>query len=166
MPPAVRRMSRAASRRPVPLLLVAVWLLGCPANDAGPTFPEPEVYATPSNFEGEWIGEVAGLPGTLKISALGGGRYYGLFRADDGSLQYSLKMNHIMADEASLQGEGSGSEEPRPTNLVEFAWQDGRGGQGMGWVLINREDSALTGAFGRGENNTEGLGEWTFIRFD
>jgi hypothetical protein len=31
-------------------------------------------------------------------------------------------------------------------------------------LLVNREGSALTGTYGRGENNVEGAGAWTFVR--
>ncbi|MCA9638282.1 MAG: hypothetical protein KC420_19770, partial [Myxococcales bacterium] len=30
-------------------------------------------------------------------------------------------------------------------NVVRFEWQDGRGGVGSGWLMINKEGSALTG---------------------
>ena len=44
-----------------------------------------------------------------------------------------------------------------------FTWQNGLGSRGKGWLLINREDTALTGSFGYGVA-TEGLGEWSFER--
>lgn len=120
-------------------------------------FPSADVYEIPSRFEGEWIGEAGPVTGTLRIDELGAGRYYGSFRSDDAVTRYALSMDHVMKPGA----DGN----PRPSNLVTFTWQDGRGDRGVGWLLINREDSALTGAFGRG-SEAAGFGEWTFIRLE
>ena len=59
---------------------------------------------------------------------------------------------------------GSRDGQPAPSNLVEFTWQDGHGDRGAGWLLVNREGSALTGTYGRGEGNTDGAGTWTFMK--
>jgi hypothetical protein len=112
----------------------------------------------PSNFAGEWMGEVGAVAGTLQISELGRGRYYGLFHGESEPMRLSLSIDHKMATDAT----GA----PVPSNLVTFIWQDGRGGRGAGWLLINREDSALAGAYGMSEDRSTGLGEWTFIRLE
>jgi len=120
--------------------------------------PMAEAYEEPSDFKGEWLGESAGSLGILKIEALGGGRYYGRFESEDGATKYVANMQQA----AATRG---GDEEPTPANLLTFSWQDGRGGLGEGWLLINREDSALTGViyFGERQANSAGM---SFVRVD
>jgi hypothetical protein len=129
----------------------------CLDRDGHSPLPPAEVYAVPSNFAGEWMGQAGLSNGLLRISELGEGRYRGIYRAEDQPVQLVLAMEQATAE--------VGNGPPRASNLVAFTWQDGRGGRGRGWLLINREDSALIGAFGRGED-TSNNGEWTFIRLE
>jgi hypothetical protein len=151
MRPAVRFPERL--RASLLTLAVAGASAGCPGTRTQASYPPSEVYGVEVSFVGEWLGEVAGVEGILVVQELSKTRYYGRFRADDGSVAYSLDLAPEIQD-------GS------PTNLVKFTWQDGRGDLGAGWLLINREDSALTGSLGRGENHTGGLGDMTFIRLE
>lgn len=99
------------------------------------------------------------MSGMLEISALEAGRYRGVFRAENVEVRYILALEQVTAEAGGRAEDGS------LTNLVRFTWQDGRGGRGHGWLLINAEDSALTGSHGEGESPA-GLGEWTFIRVE
>lgn len=116
-----------------------------------PTLPPADVYETAPDFSGTWRGEVREQEGTLRINAYDVGLYRGVYRAEGVKLEYVLKL------EQSMQGDP-----PRPTNRLTFTWQDGRGGLGTGWLLINRQGSALTGAFGEGGGHSGGT--WTFSR--
>ncbi|MCX4242845.1 hypothetical protein [Paraliomyxa miuraensis] len=120
------------------------------------SIPPAEAYERPSDFSGEWIGEVEGEVGLLSITSLGQGRYRGLYEGENVAVEYVLLL------EQDLVPVGTAGE-PIAGNRATFTWQDGHGGRGEGWLLINREDSALTGAFGE-----RGLLErpWTFIRVE
>ena len=100
------------------------------------------------------MGEADRTVGTLEISSLGTGRYRGYFHGDDVEAEYVLLLQQ---DDVSV------GDQAIPGNRATFNWQDGRGGRGEGWMLINREDSALTGAFG-----AQGMmdRELTFIRVE
>jgi hypothetical protein len=87
----------------------------------------------------------------LKIDKLGPARYYGIYQVDGADLRYVMSLDQTVVDDGGEQV---------PANRCTFTWQDGTGGRGTGWLLINREDSALTGEFG------EGAGTWTFIRIE
>ena len=148
MAPAREKVARAW---PGLLLLV----LGCTEGTRKvETIPPVAGYDAPIQFTGEWLGEFAEITGTLTIKKLDEGRYYGLFSGDREPVQYVLNMDQsrTAADAGSVFG-----------NRVLFTWQDGRGGRGGGWVLINREDTALTGEFGFAESST-GAGSLAFIR--
>lgn len=108
------------------------------AGGRGSSAPMAESYDKPSDFAGEWVGESDGQLGTLTVRALAVGRYYGQFVGDDGQARFVLNMQQPLVSSS----EGGAL---LPGNLVQFSWQDGRGGRGEGWVLINPEDSALTG---------------------
>ncbi|MEX1363470.1 MAG: hypothetical protein AB1Z98_10110 [Nannocystaceae bacterium] len=117
--------------------------------------PPAEAYDSPSDFSGIWVGEADGTVGTLEISPLGGSnRYRGYFEGDDVKLEYVLLLEQTEVGDAGHVMAG---------NRTTFTWQDGRGGRGDGWMLINREDSALTGSFG-----AQGMmdRELTFIRVE
>ncbi|MCY1063102.1 hypothetical protein [Nannocystis sp. SCPEA4] len=119
------------------------------------TAPRPEVYPEgASDFTGEWVGESAGIFGTLSIQRLASDRYYGRFTSEDGLTRFVINLRQ---DRATPVAGGA----MEPGNLVRFTWQDGRGGRGEGWVLINRENSALSGEIRYG-----GLGAWDFVRTD
>jgi hypothetical protein len=144
------------------LLLTTVLLLGCPPTtgpgDGTPSqsnYPPASVYEIDPEFAGEWTGDVDGLPGTLKIGELDERTFFGSFVTDDGSTEYTLLLEHTYVDTEE------GGEVP--SNRTTFTWQDGLGSRGKGWLLINREDTALTGSFGYGLA-TSGLGEWSFRR--
>jgi hypothetical protein len=158
-------LARTASRR-----LAAVWpvllacLLACPGPGGGTTttgvlenYPPASVYEVDPIFEGEWAGDVDGLPGTLTIGELDDRAYFGSFVTEDRSTEYTLLLEHTYV-ETEEGGEA-------PSNRTIFTWQDGLGSRGKGWLLINREDTALTGSFGYGVA-TEGLGQWSFVRED
>lgn len=123
------------------------------------TVPPAEAYDTPCDFAGQWLGEVEGQVGTLTITPLGSGRYRGLYEGEDVKVEYVLLLEQDLVPLAGTTLAGT----TIASNRALFKWQDGRGGQGDGWLLINREDSALTGAFGE-----KGLLErpWTFIRVE
>jgi hypothetical protein len=142
----------------LPLPAVALlWATACVDHDARSALPPAEAYPLASNFEGEWMGEVATSSGVLSIRRLDERRYRGIYRAEEQPIQLVLSMEQTVASAPDgRQG---------PSNLVSFTWQDGRGGRGNGWLLINREDSALMGAFGRGDDHGNS-GEWTFIRLE
>lgn len=149
------------SRRARAVLLVAL-VAGCPrgGGESGGeaidvSAPAVEVYAEgPSDFSGEWVGESAGEFGTLKIQRLARDRYYATFTSDDGLTRFVCNLRQMTATPPS-------GGEVVPGNLAVFSWQDGRGGRGQGWVLINRDDSALSGEIRQG-----GLGAWDFVRTD
>ncbi|TPV95782.1 MAG: hypothetical protein B7733_08150 [Myxococcales bacterium FL481] len=124
---------------------------------AEPVYPEATVYARDPQFVGEWVGEVGGMWGILTLGELEPHRFFGSFVADDASVEYVLMLDQ------SLVRDDRGAE--APSNRVVFTWQDGQGGRGRGWLLVNREDTALTGAYGY-DNAVQGLGEWTLIRSD
>lgn len=121
-----------------------------------PDYPEAEVYTPAIPMHGQWRGEVDGIAGTLRVQDLEGSHYYGLFEGRGAGRRYVLNMERLPA--VGPDGESG------PSNLVRFTWQDGRGDRGDGWLLVNRDGSALTGSFGRGEGNTSGAGDWTFMR--
>lgn len=101
--------------------------------------PPAEVYPEgASDFSGEWVGESAGAFGTLVIERLAVDRYYGRFTSDDGMMRYVCNLRQVQTTPTTGGAMA-------PANLAVFTWQDGRGGRGQGWVLINRESSALTG---------------------
>lgn len=117
--------------------------------------PPAEVYDAPPRFEGQWSGAVDDLAGQLEISALGNGIYRGVYRSGSAPVEYILRLEQTMqTDEAT--------EAAQPTNRMTFTWQDGRGGRGVGWLMINRANSALTGEFGEGARHQGG--GWTFRR--
>lgn len=150
---------RSFRARPITGLALALVLVLAPAcrddgTEATASIPPAAAYEAPSNFAGEWIGEVEGQVGTLTITSLGTGRYRGLYEGEDVEIDYVLLL------EQDLVAVGS---DRMPGNRAVFTWQDGRGGRGEGWLLINREDSALTGAHG-----DHGMLDrpWTFIRVE
>jgi hypothetical protein len=138
--------------------MLGAWLLLALACDKthAPELPPAEVYVPPVDVAGKWRGEVAGVEGMLTVDDLKGLHYRGMFVANGITRRYVMNMQQV---EAPYEG-GT----PAPTNLVKFTWQDGRGDRGEGWLLVNREGSALTGSFGRGDGATSGAGEWTFVR--
>ncbi len=151
-------------RRLAPVWLAALaCLLACPGTPTGSgtgggvmtNYPPASVYEVDPLFEGEWTGDVDGLPGTLTIGELDERAYFGSFVTDDHSTEYTLLLEHTYV-ETEEGGEA-------PSNRTIFTWQDGLGSRGKGWLLINREDTALTGSFGYGVA-TEGLGQWSFVR--
>lgn len=103
------------------------------------TLPPAESYDVPSNFAGIWVGEADGAAGTLEVEAVSEGRYHGVYTGDDAEIEYDLELEQdlVPSGETTIAG-----------NRVTFTWTDGHGGEGQGWLLINREDSALTGALG------------------
>jgi hypothetical protein len=134
-------VSRASAS--VGVLWVAIAAMACrpETGTVDPSAPVAEAYAKPSDFAGEWVGESNAVLGSLKVKALGGGgdgprRYYGQFAGDDGTTRFVLNFQQPLVTVGALGIAG---------NLARFTWQDGRGGSGDGWVLINPEDSALTG---------------------
>lgn len=132
--------------------------LSCVTSPTGkPPHPPPEVYEQPINFSGSWRGEVAGVAGTLSVERLSDGRYYANFRARSLPERFILSMEQETAEVTVGEHELA--------NLSKFTWQDGRGSRGRGWLLINREDTAITGSFGRG-TSVSGMGMWTFVRED
>jgi len=143
-------------------LLVSVLALGCPppATNPGDTasqsnYPPASLYEFDPEFAGEWTGDVDGLAGTLKIGLLDDRSFFGSFVTDDGATEYTLLLEHTYV-ETEEGGEA-------PSNRTTFTWQDGLGSRGKGWLLINREETALTGSFGFGLA-TSGLGQWSFER--
>ncbi len=134
----------------------AVLAMAACDKDRPPELPPAEVYDAPIVFTGHWRGEVAGIAGELAIDELAPLRFRGLFVASDEPRRYVLNMTQRLApDPGGAQA---------PANLIEFRWQDGRGDRGAGWLLVNRDGSALTGSFGRGEGVAAGAGEWTMVR--
>ena len=67
-------------------IVTAALAAGCARAVSGPPLPPAEAYPVPSDFSGQWIGEIAGTPGVLAIEKLGTGRYYGTFTPDDEAL--------------------------------------------------------------------------------
>lgn len=125
------------------MLAVAIAAMACrpDGETVDPSAPVAEAYAKPSDFAGEWVGESNAVLGSLKVKSLGGGdtgpkRYYGQFTGDDGTTRFVINLQQPLVTVGIVGIAG---------NLARFTWQDGRGGSGDGWVLINPEDSALTG---------------------
>lgn len=151
--------------------LLCVALVACAGGPGSvgvrePT-PEAQLYERPPTFAGIWLGEVAGVMGELTVRPLGDTRYYGKFTSDDGSINFVLNMRQATVARAE-------DDEPEPGNLVTFAWQDGQGedactvggcGHGQGWVLINQEDTALSGTLGYGESSSS-RGAISFVRVE
>src|SRR5688572_24309784 len=144
-----------------PSLLLRLAVLACIAKGCdgeggtNPPMPPAEVFDEPSDFAGEWIGEVEATEGTLVITKLAPDKYRGIYEVEGMKLKYVLAMSQTMVDVAGT---------PTASNRVTFTWQDGRGGRGVGWLLINRERTALTGEFGEGAGHSGG--GWTFIRVE
>lgn len=137
------------------ILVAALALAACRterAETVDPSLPDAEVYDRGSDFAGAWVGESNGVLGTLEVKSLGPGRYYGKFTSDDRLTRFVVNMQQPLV--AARTGD------QLPGNLVKFTWQDGRGGKGQGWVLINPGDSALTGEIRAGGES----GAWTFVR--
>jgi hypothetical protein len=124
-----------------------------------PVLPYPEAVAfdIEPEFAGEWYGEVGGSPGSFLLGELNVGQLYGTFISDDGQQEYVLLLEQAMVE---LESGGRA-----PGNRMDFTWQDGRGSRGLGWLMINSEDTALTGEFGYGQQ-IAGVGSWSFIRVD
>lgn len=126
-------------------------------------YPDAVSYAYEPHFVGRWSGRVGGsdgspgTPGTLELGKLRERKLFGSFKSADGRTEYVLLLDHSMVMSAT------GGDVP--SNRLTFTWQDGRGSRGLGWLLINREETALTGSFGYGET-TSGLGTWTLTRAD
>lgn len=140
---------------------------GTTVGTTPPPMPPAEVYDQPPKFTGRWAGKVADVPGTLDISFIGNGTYRGVYRGERVHLQYILKLEQTMhEDERGRANPAPGNladgRAAKPTNRITFTWQDGRGGRGIGWLMINRGSSALTGAFGEGAGHIGGT--WTFLR--
>jgi hypothetical protein len=155
-------LARTASHRLAPILALA--MLACPSmvgtgGDGGTqtNYPPASVYEIDPQFAGSWSGDVDGLPGTLTIGELDERSYFGSFQTSDQTVEYTLLLEHTYVD-TDNGGEA-------PSNRTIFTWQDGLGSRGKGWLLINREDTALMGSFGYGVA-TQGLGEWSFVRDD
>lgn len=143
--------------RAVERLAVTVLALGLACDkQRAPALPPAQVYEPPSDISGTWHGEIGGASGELRVQKLDAARFYGMFEATSTGRRYVLSMEQVRA--AAPDGKLA------PSNLVRFTWQDGRGDRGAGWVLVNKEGSALTGSYGRGEDNTDGAGAWTFVR--
>lgn len=148
--------------RAVVLVALVAFVAGCPrgGGEGGGeaidvTAPAVEVYGDgESDFSGEWVGESAGVFGTLKVQRLARDRYYAQFMSDDGLVRFVCNLRQMVATPPS-------GGEVVPGNLAVFSWQDGRGGRGQGWVLINRDDTALSGEIRQG-----GLGAWDFVRVE
>jgi hypothetical protein len=138
------------------VLVLVVAALACDGKTRAPDLPPAQVYDHPVEVEGRWHGEVGGVTGELRVEELGDLRYRGMFEATTIDRRYVMNMKQVEMPAADGK--------PAPSNLVQFEWQDGHGDRGAGWLLVNREGSALTGTFGRGENNTDGAGAWTFVK--
>ena len=139
------------------IALAAIATAAACDKDGETTLPLPpaEAYDQPSDFSGDWIGEVEATEGTLTISRLGPARYRGVYEVDGTPIRYVLALEQTMVEQGGAQV---------PANRVVFTWQDGRGGRGEGWLLVNRENTALTGEFGEGAGHIGGA--WTFIRLE
>lgn len=156
-----------ARARPALLGVLLLGLVACPIGttigpdggdgDDGGNYPPASVYELDPEFAGEWVGDIGGSPGTLTIGRLDERSYFGSFVTDDSAIEYTLLLQHSYVTTAE------GGEVP--SNRATFTWQDGLGSRGKGWLLINREDTAITGSFGYGQA-TSGLGDWSFIRYD
>jgi len=138
---------------------IAVWMSMASScgEPVAPSIPPAELYRVPSNFEGVWIGEVGAVMGTFEVEQLDH-KYRGRYVSDDTSTEYVMSL-----DQSMLAAEEGG--ERVGANRVVFTWQDGRGGRGRGWLLINEEDSALTGESYFGDEGGSGLA-WQFIRIE
>jgi hypothetical protein len=155
--------------RPVVRLLARLGLLAAVAACDGGTstlvtdYPDAVSYAYDPQFVGRWTGRIGGtdgetgVTGVLELGKLRERKLFGSFRSADGRTEYVLLLEHTHVMSAT------GGDVP--SNRLTFTWQDGRGSRGLGWFLINREATALTGSFGYGDA-TEGLGSWTLSRVD
>ncbi len=120
-------------------------------------YPAAMAFELEPDFTGEWYGEIAGRPGTMLLGELNVGQLYGSFESDDSEVELVLLLDQIVLD----LGTGGSAQ----ANRSDFTWQDGRGSRGIGWLMINREDTAITGDYGYGQRIT-GEGGWSFIRVD
>jgi hypothetical protein len=156
--PAASRLTRLGLAASVSLLCACpVRPEGSEGGNGSTTLPPASVYEIDPEFAGEWTGDVDGHVGTLMIGEIEERVFYGSFVTDDGRAEYTLllEQTYVFTQEG---GEV-------PSNRVLFTWQDGLGSRGKGWLLVNQQDTALTGSFGYGVA-TEGLGEWSFERVD
>ncbi len=127
-------------------ILVLVLLgagLQCGPSGSSLVVPAAEAYAETSEFPGRWRGESDDSLGFLEIEALGEVRYYGRFSSDDTLTKYVANMTQ----ETVLLGD-----ESVPANVLRFTWQDGRGGVGSGWLMIDEGSRALTGELNYGDS--------------
>lgn len=139
-------------------LSIAALTIACDtasSGGGGTVVPAAEAYERPSAFEGKWLGESDGVMGTLMIERLGERRYYARFVDDTGAPRY---VANVQQDRVPAGDDGI------PGNLARFTWQDGRGSGGSGWLMINREDSAITGMLTHGASQRPG--SLSFIRVD
>ena len=115
--------------------------------------PPAELYEQPPSFIGEWRGAVDEVPGELRITPLGKeGIYRGVYLGEP-DVVYILKLEQTVIEDNG---------QPRLSNRTVFTWQDAHGGRGSGWLLIDRDNAALTGAFGEGDGHHAGV--WSFSR--
>ena len=138
---------------------VALFVCGCQGRAEteipAPQFPEAVAFEITPDFTGEWYGEVGGMTGTLLLGDLNAGQLFGSFRSDGDATELVLLLDQVL-----LESESGGRV---LGNRIDFTWQDGRGSRGQGWLMINREDTALTGESGQGER-ISGHGSWGFVR--
>ena len=153
--PLLRRWVRLRSLILVASCLVLDLAACARSQDTTSEIPEAVSYGTAPKFDGEWVGEVGGMPGVLDVGDLGSGRSYAAFRGDDGLTEYVLLMEQTQV--STIGGAQVAS------NRMVYTWQDGQGARGRGWLLINREETALAGGFGLGDA-LDGHGDWSFIR--
>lgn len=126
--------------------------LSCRVDEASTKAPEADFFGPSLRFEGEWFGEVDGRPGVLRIERLGRTRLRGVYESDDRSRVLVLLIELAPSTDGFA-------------NVAPFTWQDGRGGRGRGWLRINRENTALDGAYGY-DRRVDGAGAWLFVRVE
>ena len=143
--------------RPRTLALALGVTLACDRRGGGKVavYPDALAFDHAPHFVGSWSGTAAGVQGRLTIGELDELRYSGQFEGNGSSVRYILLMDQSLA--------ASESHGAVPSNRVVFTWQDGAGGRGKGWLLINREGTRLTGSSGY-VSATEGHGQWALER--
>jgi hypothetical protein len=103
-------------------------------------------------LEGRWSGELDGAAGSLVITRVDGPRSRGLFQGEGRQLALVIDRSAADAGGAWL-----------PSNRALVAWLDGHGGEGRGWLLVDAQGRAITGALGFGTDYT-GAGTFAFVR--
>jgi hypothetical protein len=134
---------------------VALLVTGCPrAAGSAAVYPPAVPHDVDEEFPGTWKGTVENLSGVLEIGELGEGEYSAHFEDEFETIEFTLLLERTVVENGTALA---------PSNLSKFRWQDGEGGRGLGWLLVDADGRHLTGSSGY-LDATDGHAAWTFTR--